>query len=577
LGADSTISVAGTQLTLSGIMSGTGYGITKTGSGTLILSGANTFTGAITISTGALRASNITALGTTAGGVTVASGAALELSGGITIGDEALSLNNDGISSGGALRNISGDNTYGGTITLATNAVRINSDSGTLTLNKSTTAITATNINLTFGGSGNTTVTTIIATGSGTLTKDGTGTLTLSGANTYTGATTVSAGTLAIGNATGLGTTAGGVTVASGATLDLVNVALGAEAITLNGGTLADATSSLAGNLTLGANSTLSVANAADTFEITGIVSGAYSITKTGSGVLVLSGANTYSGGTTVSGGTLKAGISSTGSVTNGPFGTGTVTVSSGYTLDLNGYSLANALNLSGTGLSTNGALINNSGSSTSTVSGAVTLAAATNIGGTGDITISGAITSGGFGLAFKNGGNHNLTSTTNTLSTVSATNISSLAVKNNADLTVGTVNSVSGISAVGNVTLDVTGAITIGGNLTTTASASSSNTGIQMLATKHVLFASGNYVITSGGGQVVLASSLSGNYVGGVVREYPNSGSTTITTNGGHLWIGGSSVTKDVNGQVTAIGYALGDNSNLSTAVLRLLLSPKA
>ena len=66
--------------------------------------------------------------------MTVASGAALELSGGITIGAEALTLNNAGVSSGGALRNISGNNTYQGAITLSTNAVRINSDSGTLTL-----------------------------------------------------------------------------------------------------------------------------------------------------------------------------------------------------------------------------------------------------------------------------------------------------------------------------------------------------------------------------------------------------------------------------------------------------------
>ena len=40
----------------------------------------------------------------------------------------------------------------------------------------------------------------------------------LSGANTYTGATTVSAGTLNIQNANGLGTTAAGTTVSSGAT-----------------------------------------------------------------------------------------------------------------------------------------------------------------------------------------------------------------------------------------------------------------------------------------------------------------------------------------------------------------------
>ncbi len=65
------------------------------------------------ISAGVLTAANDTALGTTAsGGATVADGAALQLSGPITIGAEALTLNGTGISSGGALRNISGDNTY---------------------------------------------------------------------------------------------------------------------------------------------------------------------------------------------------------------------------------------------------------------------------------------------------------------------------------------------------------------------------------------------------------------------------------------------------------------------------------
>ncbi len=68
-----------------------------------------------------------------------------------------VTLNGSGISNGGALRNISGDNSYAGLITQAS-ASRINSDSGTLTLDvASGDAITGT-YNVTFGGSGNITV-----------------------------------------------------------------------------------------------------------------------------------------------------------------------------------------------------------------------------------------------------------------------------------------------------------------------------------------------------------------------------------------------------------------------------------
>jgi autotransporter-associated beta strand protein len=209
-----------------------------------------------------LNIQNAQGTGTTAGGVVVASGAALELQGGITVGAETLSLNNAGVSTGGALRNISGDNTWGGTITLVTNAVRINSDAGTLTLSAAN-SITATAIGLTLGGAGNITVSGTITTTSGTLTKANGGTVTLSGTNTYTGLTTVSAGILNIRNAQGTGTTAGGVTVASGAALELQgSITVGAEALTLNntgissGGSLRNisGTNTWGGTVTLSTN-----------------------------------------------------------------------------------------------------------------------------------------------------------------------------------------------------------------------------------------------------------------------------------------------------------------------------------
>ncbi|WP_370624457.1 autotransporter-associated beta strand repeat-containing protein, partial [Polynucleobacter sp. AM-26B4] len=272
--------------------------LTKSGAGTLTLSGANSYTGATTISNGVLRAANSTALGTVAGGVTVASGAALELIGGITIGDEALTLNNTGISGAGSLRNISGNNTYGGLITLSTNAVRINSDSGTLTLNKSTAAITASNINLTFGGSGDVTVSTAITTGSGTLTKDGSGTLTLSGNSSYTGLTTISAGTVKLGGAgsgsnSPLGTIGSGTVVQSGAALDLAGFNLvTAEALTISGtgvstsGALFNSSataSTYLGALTLAADSTI---KATGDLTLSSTVDGAFGLTVTNTGTV---------------------------------------------------------------------------------------------------------------------------------------------------------------------------------------------------------------------------------------------------------------------------------------------------
>jgi autotransporter-associated beta strand protein len=123
------------------------------------------------------------------------------------------------------------------------------------------------------------------------LVKNGSGTWMLSGNNTYNGATTVSAGTLQIGNG-GTSGTLGTGSVANSGVLDFKR---------------------------------------SDAYAVSNAISGAGSLVQSGGGTLTLSGANTYSGGTTVSAGSLAVGA-------NDVLGSGAVTVNGG-TLDLGNYS----------------------------------------------------------------------------------------------------------------------------------------------------------------------------------------------------------------------------------------------
>ena len=167
--------------------------------GRTTLNASNNYDGLTTVSAGAtLRLANSFAMGVTNGLTnTVVSGGALELSNGITVDGEILDLNGSGVSDGGALRNISGNNTYNGLIELnSTN--RINSDAGTLTVSSFANNLSSTR-SLFVGGAGNTEIAGALdGSSTGRLVKDGTGTLTISGANTVNGGITVGAGSLIV-------------------------------------------------------------------------------------------------------------------------------------------------------------------------------------------------------------------------------------------------------------------------------------------------------------------------------------------------------------------------------------------
>ena len=172
-------------------------------------------------------------------------------------------------------------------------------------------------------------------TGLGALTKAGSGNLTLTGANTYIGGTTISAGTLQLGNGGAGGSIVGDVanngTIAfnradsvifpgliSG-TGTLTQAGSGTTALTANntyiGGTTISAGILQLGNAgTSGAivgdvlNNGSLVFDRSDRVTFPGVVSGTGSVTQAGRGTTVLTADNTYSGTTTVAAGTLAVG-----------------------------------------------------------------------------------------------------------------------------------------------------------------------------------------------------------------------------------------------------------------------------
>ncbi len=138
--------------------------------------------------------------------------------------------------------------------------------------------------------------------GSGGLSLVGPGSLTLAASNSYTGPTTVSNGTLAMGvaNALPVGSGRGNVSLAAGATLDLAGNSLAINGLTSTG--TIDNTGPAAGTLTVGYNN-----QSSQLFGVVQNTGGSLALYKLGVGTLVLANSNnSYAGGTTLNGGVLN-------------------------------------------------------------------------------------------------------------------------------------------------------------------------------------------------------------------------------------------------------------------------------
>jgi autotransporter-associated beta strand protein len=513
--------VAGIANQLGGVVTGAGN-FTKTGAGTLEFDGLNTNTGATIVSAGTLQVGIANAT-SNASALTVDSGATFNLTNGTTGFADAVGS----IAGAGNI-----------TMAIAGSALTIGNDN------------TSTN----FSG---------VISGVGTLTKVGTGTETLSGVNTYTGATTINGGTLSIGADDNLGTAPGAVT---------------ANDLNFGGGTL-----QTTGTFTLSSNRGVTLNAGGGTFDTTsgttltygGIVAGTGALTKTDTGTLVLSGANTYTGATTINGGTLSIGAddnlgTAPGAVTANDlnFGGGTLHTSGTFTLSSNRGITLNAGGgtidtASGTTL-TYGGIVAGAGALTKTSAGTLTLSSANSY--TGGTTINAGTVNIGNNTSL---GTNTVSFTGNSTLQAGATlsNVANaLSISSGVTATVDT--QANNLTFSGNLSsADSTGMLTKIGAGTLTLSGTNAFTGTLNISTGTVKLGASQ---TFTGGTIDLASgstlNLNGfNLTAGALNVTGSSGTATIDfsgtsildlTNALNSLTISAGVTLDIVGWTNAVDY---------------------
>ncbi|HKI36899.1 MAG TPA: autotransporter-associated beta strand repeat-containing protein [Gemmataceae bacterium] len=321
-----TVDAVGNVLFNGPSITGSG-GLAVEGNGTCTLADTapDTYTGPTQVHSGTLAIANAGALSSA---TTVDAGATLQLVGGLTISAaDSLTLNGFGVNGAGALQAVSGNDTWNGTISLASTTAIATSAGTTLTIGASPT-------------SAETTQGVINGPYTSNLYYEGSGTVVLAGADSYLGYTTVAGGILALDNLnalTGAPYYGGrGTSVDAGATLQLWAAGTYAlDPLGLNGsgvggmGALENMTGNntwqgpirLNGNTTMAsaAGSTLTTkaeignegylltVNAVGNVDFAGFILGAGGLTKNGPCTLTFSNPapNLYAGATVINAGTL--------------------------------------------------------------------------------------------------------------------------------------------------------------------------------------------------------------------------------------------------------------------------------
>ncbi|WP_050028715.1 autotransporter-associated beta strand repeat-containing protein [Verrucomicrobium sp. BvORR034] len=305
---------AAADLTVSGVLTGSG-GFSKLGAGTMVLTAGNTYTGRTQVLNGTLVVGDggtSGSLGSSTAPIVVNGQLVYNRTGVVTLANQVTgygSLNQTG--TGGTLV-LTGANNYMGTTFIGSGSILQVGDggaagtfgggnvenNGSLILNRSDSFVVGNAIS-----------------GSGTLTKNGAGVVTLELPSTYTGATSVTAGTLAMGRgarfynganalASSMLSSGMAVDVASGATFSVTD----SRNRVLKIGSLTGTGNVVVGGATASAGGLIVETNSASAITFGGVMQNSAAagfFVKAGIGEMILTGSSTYTGFTRVDDGTL--------------------------------------------------------------------------------------------------------------------------------------------------------------------------------------------------------------------------------------------------------------------------------
>ncbi|MDD2050588.1 autotransporter-associated beta strand repeat-containing protein, partial [Pseudomonas putida] len=533
---------SGANATFGGVISGTGP-FTFNGGGTLVLTAANTYSAATTISSGTLQVGN--------GGATGALGSAVVTNNGTLAFNRNNSITVGNVISGtGALTHIgagttilTGDNTYTGGTTISAGKLQIGAGGAT----GSIVGNVVNNGELIFSHNNTYTHAGVIS-GTGAVQQNG-GTTVLSGANTYTGETLMRSGVLQVASDGNLGASSGRLHFVGNSNFRASSALTTARDVVVDSGVNGY------------------VGSAADTAPLTlsGVVSGAGRL-GVDVGLVYLTGNNTYTGGTNIYGGTLAISSDSNLGAASGALNF----VNAGVLRVLNDYGTARNIVLGGNGFieAYNGSTVTLNG----TISGGgyFAMRAAGTPGGTVVLNGNNTYT----GVTYVQGGVRALVSNAANLGGSKDVNFGNGTLVTTGSFTINKV----GLSS-GGATIDVapTTTLTVSGDIYGSASAlRKTNTGTLVLAgtsssTSGFIIDGGTLQVGNGGttgvlgtGNVVNNSALAFNRsdayaYGGVVSgsgTLTQSGTGTTTLTGNNSYAGATRVaagTLLINGNQTS------------------------